>query len=132
MKFSLTLGLFLLSICCFAQQTPQEKEREKQVREMIEKEVTRYEDLLKLEDWQVFYADSVLNHNFTAMQSELKSMNESGVGNSDLYTLVVDKWQEKTYVAFRKFLDDSQWAKYLKSGASKSKKERDKRAEKRK
>lgn len=132
MKKTLTICLLFLSICSFAQGQKNEKEREKQFREMIEKEVQRYEDVLKLEDWQVFYADSVLTTNYTGMQDEIKSMSESKVSNSDLYTLAVDKWQEKTYQAFRVFLTDEQWAKYLKTGAGKAKKDRDKREEKRK
>lgn len=132
MKNSLTICLLFLSICCFAQGPKSEKEREKQIREGIEKEIQRYEDVLKLEDWQVFYADSVLTANYAGMQEELKSMTESKVSNADLYTMAVDKWQEKTYEAFRKFLTDEQWAKYLKTGAGRAKKDRDKRAEKRK
>lgn len=121
-----------LSLCAFAQGPKSEKEREKMFREGIDREVQRYEDVLKLEDWQVFYADSVLTANYTGMQDELKSMSESKVSNTDLYTMAVDRWQEKTYQAFRKFLTDEQWAKYLKTGAGKAKKDRDKREEKRK
>lgn len=132
MKFSLTTIVFLLAgVLCFAQQPQDEKAREKQFRENIDREVERYTDVLKLDDWQVFYVDSVLTCNYTAMRDELKAMSESRVSNQDLYFQVQDKWMEKTYIAFKKFLNEEQWTKYLKIGAARDKKARDKRSEKR-
>ena len=51
------------------QMSPEEKE--KKLSEFIQKEVDKFETSLKLEDWQVFYADSILNHDYRAMQDEL-------------------------------------------------------------
>ena len=42
-----------------------------------------------------------------------------------------DKWEEQIYTAMEKVLDEKQWAKYLKTGAAREKKARDKRAAKR-
>jgi hypothetical protein len=41
-----------------------------------------------------------------------------------------DRWMESTYNAFNKFLTPEQWEKYLKNGAAREKKARDKRAQK--
>ena len=95
--------------------------------EYIQKEVDRLEMTLKLEDWQVFYVDSILNHDLRAMQEEMNNLSSSKVSNYDIYTRTNDKWAEKIYVAFRKVLNDNQWQKYLKSGAAREKKAREKR-----
>lgn len=114
--------------CLFAQQGPMSpEEREKKLAEYIQKEVDRLEMSLKLEDWQVFYVDSILNHDYRAMQSEMNDLSAAKVSNYDIYTKTSDKWAENIYVAFRKVLNDDQWAKYLKSGAARDKKSREKR-----
>lgn len=106
------------------------EEREKKMDDFIQKEIERYELTLKLEDWQVFYVDSILNHDFRAMQEEVKALSEAKVSNLDLYTQAQDKWAEQTYISFQKFLDKNQWTKYLKQGAERDRKARQKRKEK--
>lgn len=105
--------------------TPEEEELK--FFEYIQNSVERYERLLKLEDWQVFYVDSILTHNNTAIRDECKALQDRKVSNYDLYYEVQDKWNEATYQAFRRILDEEQWKKYLKSGAKKEKKARDKK-----
>ena len=111
----------------FAQQQSSPEEMEKKLNEFIQKEVAKLETSLKLEDWQVFYADSILNHDYHAMQDELKEMRDSKVYNTDLYTKANDKWSEQMYNSMHKILDEKQWEKYLKMGAAREKKARDKR-----
>lgn len=127
---------FFLAVMCvafsaltaFAQQgIPSPEEQEKKMAEFIDKEIDRFESTLKLEDWQVFYVDSILNHDYRAMQEELNNLMAAKVSNSDIYMKTSDKWMENIYVAFRKVLNDDQWAKYLKSGAARDKKSREKR-----
>ena len=105
------------------QKTLSPEEEEQKFFEFIQNSVERYERLLKLEDWQVFYVDSILTHNNTAIKDECKALQDRKVSNYD----VQDKWNEATYQAFRKILNDEQWKKYLKSGAKKEKKARDKK-----
>ena len=71
--------------------------------------------------------DSILNHDYRAMQEELSSLASAKVSNSDIYMKTSDKWAENIYQAFRKVLNDDQWTKYLKSGAAREKKAREKR-----
>lgn len=133
MKRFAIIALLLLPLAAFAQQEdPAEKEKqEKLLLESVDKEVDRLTDLLDLEDWQVFYVDSIMTHDYKAMMGELEDLNKSKVSNVDLFIMAQDKWKEAIYVAFEKVFDEAQWEKYNKNGASKEKKARDKRNAKR-
>ncbi len=124
------LGLLAASLLAapLVAQTPDEQE--KKLYNWVQEEVDRYETTLELEYWQVFYVDSILTHNYGELGRELSQMSRAKVSNSDLFVQTQDKWNERTYEAFRKVLNDEQWEKYLKSGASRDKKARDKRAAK--
>ena len=119
----------LLPLCAFAQQNNAQSQ-EKVLRESIDKEVDRYTELLGLEDWQAFYLDSILTHNYTQRMIELQRLSDAKMSNTDLYYQVSDKWVEASYQAIHKVFNEEQWAKYEKQGAAREKKARDKRAEK--
>ena len=123
--------LLLLPLRAGAQQPPSEEEQAKQLRETIDRTIENYEKLLGLEDWQTFYVDSILTHDYEALRTELKGLQTAKISNSDVYQQVQDKWAEQIYVAMQKVLDEPQWQKYLKAGAARDKKARDKRAAKR-
>lgn len=130
-------ALFFASVVCFlfaqapvfAQQQapPTPEEQEKQLTEYIQKEVDKLETILKLEDWQVFYVDSILTHDYHALQAEMNEYSSSKVSNYDIYSQTRDKWNERMYNSMHKVFNDEQWAKYLKNGAGREKKSRDKR-----
>ncbi len=111
----------------FAQEQLSPEEKAKKMDEFIQKQVEKLESSLKLEDWQTFYADSILTHDYNALQAELDAMQEAKVSNTDLYTQASDRWADKIYDAMHKILDEEQWQKYLKQGAAREKKARDKR-----
>ena len=94
---------------------------------MAAKEADRLGDLLKLEDWQIFRVDSTLQNDFAALQAEMEKMQKSRVDNYDLYMFIRDKWMDQIDNTYRKIFTDSQWAAYLKSGAGKQQKAREKR-----
>ena len=123
--------MLLLPFLAGAQQPQSEEEAAKQLRESIEQSVANYEKMLGLEDWQTFYVDSILTHDYDALRLELKGLQVAKMSNAGVYQQVQDKWAEQIYVAMQKVLDDKQWAKYLKNGAAREKKARDKRAAKR-
>lgn len=125
---SITCAL-LLPFCAFAQQGPEDEE--KKLYEMIQTEVSKLEETLELESWQVFYVDSILTHDYNAMREELMAKSAAKVSSSDVYVQIQDKWMERIYNSFSKVFDEQQWTKYLKQGAGKDKKARDKRAAKR-
>ena len=117
---------FSLSLAA-QEMTADEKKAEKDFHDSVEREIDRLTSLLKLEDWQVFYVDSILNPDYKAMQAELRVLQEQKVSNTDMYYDVQYKWQDKIYEAYEKLFDENQWAKYLKSGAARDKKARDKK-----
>ncbi len=106
------------------------EEQEKQLVEYIQKRIEKMEVSLKLEDWQVFYLDSIFNHDYYAMTAEVESLKQSKVSNSDIYLATQDKWSEKIDSALRKVFTDVQWEKYMKSGARREASDRQKRREK--
>lgn len=107
--------------------TAEEKKAEKEFYESIEREIDRLTNTLKLEDWQVFYVDSIMTHDYKAMQEELRALQAKKVSNTDMYYDIQYKWQDSIYEAFHKVFDEDQWAKYLKNGAARDKKNRDKK-----
>ena len=131
-KFFGITALLLLPLWLGAQQPMTEEEEIKQMRESIDKTVDNYTNLLDLADWQIFYLDSILTHDFDAMRLELKSLRDAKMSNADAYVRTQDKWSEQIYTSLQKVFNEEQWAKYLKSGAARDKKSRDKRAAKRK
>ena len=125
-KFTL---FFLLSFGLVLPAFAQEEEEKKpyDVDKVAEQEAERLGEILKLEDWQLFYTDSILRHDFGAMHEEIKKMQEKGIQNRDLYLDTQDKWMERSEIALRKIFNDTQWKKYLKDGAARRNKEREKR-----
>lgn len=122
-------ALFFFSPAAFAQNNGDEEEK---FYEAVEQQVERLTETLSLEDWQVFYVDSILTHNLGALRTEMKALNAAKVSTDEYHQLARDKWMEETYKAFQKILSGAQWEKYLKTGARKEKIARDRRAEKRK
>ncbi|MDD5819620.1 MAG: hypothetical protein PUC96_03885 [Bacteroidales bacterium] len=128
MKFFGLLAAFLFPLCAFAQSKGSPQDEEKQMRKAIDASIENLSTLLKLEDWQVFYLDSIMTHDYEAMTQEINVLRDAKMSNQDAYIMVQDKWSEKMYQAFRGIFNDEQWTKYLKSGAGREKKARDKRA----
>lgn len=107
----------------FAQQKPEEQD----IYEQIELEADRLQRVLELEDWQVFYVDSTLKHDYPAMQAEVMKLAEAKVANRDMYIMVQDKWMEQIDATYKRIFTPEQWAAYLKQGAGKAQKAREKR-----
>ena len=110
-------------IAASAQQQPEQPD----MYERAEMEADRLQRLLDLEDWQTFYVDSTLKHDYTAMMAEYESLRNSKVSNTSLYQDTHDKWMEQIDRTYRRIFDDDQWKAYLKSGAGKAQKAREKR-----
>lgn len=124
------MAIFIFPCVALAQereQTPEEKKQEKEFYEWIDKEVKRLTETLDLEYWQEFYADSILTHDYLGLRDELSDLSKNKISNTDIYVNVQDKWMEQIYNAFHKILNEEQWTKYLKQGAARDKKNRDKR-----
>lgn len=123
----LIIAAVALAFNCTQALAQEQKEKEKTLEERCEEEADRLQNVLKLEDWQVFYVDSILKHDYAALKAEYDALQKNRVTNSTLYELARDKWMEKIDMAYRKIFDETQWAKYLKQGAGKEIKAREKR-----
>lgn len=129
-NFAPGLVCFLLALVCLpasAQSGQKKDDKEKKMDEFIQNQVSNLENSLKLETWQTFYVDSILNHDYRAMQDELDNLSSAKVSNTDIYIRTQDKWNEQIYQALSKVMNEAQWNKYLKMGAAREKKFRDKR-----
>ena len=73
-KFFGIAAMLLLPFLAGAQQPQNEEEAAKQMREAINQSVENYERLLGLEDWQTFYVDSILTHDYEALRVEVKAL----------------------------------------------------------
>jgi len=133
MKYNLLtlLAIFFFAGAAFAQQPMTPEEQEAKLYEMIDKKIEEYTLSLDLNGAQVFWVDSILVHNYFEMSKEIMELQKSRMSIVDAYQMVSDKWDDATYEAFHKILNEEQWAKYLKTGGEKEKKARDKRAAKR-
>jgi len=105
----------------------QEQDKPKDVFEQAEIQADRLQRDLNLEEWQVFYVDSILKHDYSAMVAEYEKLKAAKVANSSLYVAVQDKWMEKIDSAYRKVFDARQWEAYLKAGGAKAQKARARR-----
>ena len=105
----------------------QEQQKQPDVYEQAETEADRLQRVLNLEDWQVFYVDSTLKHDFPAMMAEYDKLRAAKVSNTSMYQSVQDKWMEQIDATYKKIFNPQQWAAYLKSGAAKAQKAREKR-----
>lgn len=120
----LTVSFSVLGLQCLS---AQEQDKQKSILEQAEEEADRLQRLLDLEDWQVFYVDSTLKHDFPAMMAECEKLQKSKVANTSIYISVQDKWMDKIDASYRKIFNEQQWTAYLKSGAARAQKARQKR-----
>lgn len=118
----LAFGLVFSSTELFAQQ-----QEPPDFVELAANEAERLQTVLDLEDWQSFYIDSTLQHNYVKMDEEIKALSSSKVANASLYYSVQDKWMERTDSMYRTIFTEEQWEKYLKNGAARQIKAREKR-----
>ena len=118
------VGMF---VSAFLNINAQEPDKQPDIYERVEMEADRLQRTLKLEDWQVFYVDSTLKHDYPAMLAECEKLQASKVMNTSLYVAVQDKWMEQIDATYKKIFTEEQWAAYLKSGALRAQKSREKR-----
>jgi hypothetical protein len=120
--FIVAAFLFLCSFVASAQE-----QKQPDIYQQAETEADRLQKLLDLEDWQVFYVDSTLKHDWPAMIAEYDDLRMKKVSNSSMYQAVQDKWMEQIDKTYEKIFNPEQWAAYLKTGAAKLQKAREKR-----
>lgn len=127
MKWKIYVAVAFMSLFTTLVASAQQQPEKPDVYEQAELEADRLQRVLDLEDWQLFYVDSTLKHDLPAMMAEIEGLRAAKVSNSSMYIAVQDKWLEHIDETYRKIFNDEQWAAYLKNGAAKAKKARDKR-----
>lgn len=123
MKYVYSIAAFFLAISLMAQ----EPEKPKDIWERAEEEADRLQRVLDLEDWQVFYVDSTLKHDYQALMAEVEKLQTSKVANSSIYIAVQDHWMDQIDNTYKRIFNEQQWTAYLKTGAAKAQKARAKR-----
>ena len=127
MKLNLCVLLAFLSASFSVRALAQQPEKQPDIYQQAEMEADRLQKLLDLEDWQTFYVDSTLKHDFPAMMAEYEQMKNAKIGNTNMYMEVQDKWMDQIDATYKKIFSDEQWATYLRQGAGKAQKAREKR-----
>ena len=132
MKFEICRKAFILAVVSFLAfgfeaVAQQQKEDGPDIYEQAEAEADRLQGVLKLEDWQTFYVDSTLKHDYPAMMAEMEDLRAAKITNVDIFQDVQDKWWDRIDASYRNIFTDEQWKAYLKTGAGKAQKLRAKR-----
>ncbi len=129
MKSNLTvmLAFALLVSMIFSVSVHAQQQEKPDVYQQAEQEADRLQKALDLEDWQVFYVDSTLKHDLAAIMAEYEKLQSSKVNNMSMYQAAQDKWLEQRDNTYKTIFTEEQWAAYLKTGAGKEIKAREKR-----
>jgi len=115
MKVAYRIVNCLLFLLLSSQLVAQQQEQpQKSPAEMASIQADDMQKQLKLNDAQVFYVDSILQHNYTAVAAEFEKMKKAGIQSPDNYMKVQKMWNEKTEDAFKKVLTEEQFIYYLK------------------
>ena len=61
------------------------------------------------------------------LMAEYDQLGASKVSNTGMYQMVYDKWMDQIDKTYKRIFTEEQWAAYLKSGAARAQKARDKR-----
>ncbi|MCQ2144119.1 MAG: hypothetical protein MJY72_00075 [Bacteroidales bacterium] len=108
----------------------QSSEKTPDLDERCEMQADRLEIDLKLEPWQTFKVDSTLKVVYHGMTDEINDMQAAKIGNTSLYQQVQDKWLDMLDESYKKIFTQEQWDEYLRRGAARLQKAREKRREK--
>ncbi len=133
MKLKVLMMAFASMFVLLASQemaSAQQQQEAPDIYEQAEMEADRLQRVLDLEDWQTFYVDSTLKHDFPAMMAEYEQLRLAKVSNTNMYQDVRDKWLDQIDATYKRIFTEEQWAAYLKQGAGKAQKARAKRREK--
>ena len=112
---------------CHAQQGGGQPPKETSFEDAIAKQVEDMVDRYKLDDYQAFKLDTLMQHFAPIYNAELRRVKESGAAQVASYQTIVDKWADFFDTEYEKIFTEEQWKIYMKSAAGREKKKRDKR-----
>jgi hypothetical protein len=99
------------------------------VDEQIAKQVDDLIDRYKLDDYQAFRIDTLLQHYVPVYHAAMQKVKDSGAAQVESYQMVLDYWADFFDTQYQQIFNEDQWKLYLKSAAGREKKKRDKRLE---
>ena len=99
------------------------------VDEQIAKQVDDLIERYKLDDYQAFRIDTLLQHYVPVYQAAMKKLKDSGAAQVESYQMVLDYWADFFDSQYQQIFNDDQWKLYRKSQSGREKKKRDKRLE---
>lgn len=126
-RLLVSLCMIIFTFIFLLEAHAQQQTKEPDVAQRAEMEADRLQELLDLDDWQVFYVDSTLKHDYHALMAEYGQLDASKISNTGMYQKVYDKWMEQIDRTYKRIFTAEQWAAYLKSGAARAQKAREKR-----
>lgn len=129
-RFLVVLLVFSLTSFAGVKAIAQNQEKEKSTEELAAEEAGRLELMLKLEPHQVFFVDSILQHDMKAMKEEFEQMQRSGMVENSSYEIVRERWLKQIRNSYEKVFTPAQWEKYLKSVGLYKKEKKKKNAKK--
>jgi len=127
LKSIVLLSFAVLMQFAFGTEASAQQKEAPDLYEQVQAETDRLQRVLELEDWQAFYVDSTLMHDFTAMMADYEKLQSSKVTNTSMYQAVQDKWMDQIDATYKKIFTEDQWKAYLKAGAARLIKAREKR-----
>jgi len=120
--------LALVTALSFSTAYAQQQQAQKpDIDKIIEKTIENVDKYVHLDDVQLFFLDSIYQHNFHAMYNEMDAAKAAGSSNQETYIAISDVWMGKCDAAIEKILSPDQWQKYLRCGFGKEMKAREKR-----
>ena len=111
MKRILFLSLLSAALLAAAPRLQAQEPQQPDANQIINNQLENLSKSFKLDDVQIFFVDSILQHNYPAMMDEFERTKKTGASNGETYQIITE----------------DQWTKYLKSAYGKEKKRRDKR-----
>lgn len=125
-RIVLTLLAISISITVTAQN---QEQKQKTPVEIASEQADRFQRDLKLNDYQVFKVDSILQHNLSGVMAQFEQMKKGGLQNPESYREVQKNWQTKTDDAFEALFTLEQFDRYLKISGMSNKERKKKIAE---
>ena len=68
-----------------------------------------------------------MKHDYPAMMADIEELKAAKVSNTSMYVVIQDRWLDQIDATYKRIFSEEQWAAYLKSGAAKAQKAREKR-----
>ena len=115
------LLIFMGTTLCRAQGS-NAQQKPLSVEEQITKQVDELIDRYKLDDYQAFRVDTLLQHYVPIYHAAMKKVKDSGAAQVESYQMVLDYWADFFDSQYQQIFDEKQWSLYMKSASGRERK----------